>query len=91
MCDSLRFRRFCWEPEVAGGGGGGGGGLVVGKNECQLAGIRCRSGNPSRIVTNSQGDCLGSTNALHRVSSQSIGWIGKQTDGHAIFIRHDVN
>ena len=36
----------------------------------QLAGILCRSGNPSRIVPNSQGDCLGSTNALHRVWSQ---------------------
>ena len=37
----------------------------------QLAGILCRSGDPSRIVPNSQGDCLRSTNALHRVWSQS--------------------
>ena len=37
------------------------------KNVCQLAGILRRSGDPSRIVPNSQGDCLGSTNALHRV------------------------
>ena len=27
------------------------------QNECQLAGILCRSGDPSRIVPNSQGDC----------------------------------
>ena len=27
-------------------------------------------GDPSRIASNSQGDCLGSTNALHRVWSQ---------------------
>ena len=48
----------------------------VGKNECQLAGIQCRSVDPSRIVSNSQGDCLGSTNALHRVWSQWMdGWI----------------
>ena len=40
------------------------------KNECQLAGILCRSGDLSRIVPNSQGDCFGSTNALHRVWSQ---------------------
>ena len=40
------------------------------QNECQLAGILCWSGDPSRIVPNSQGDCLGSTNALHRVWSQ---------------------
>ena len=42
----------------------------VGKNECQNSGIPCRSGDPSRIVSNSQGDCSGSTNALHRVWSQ---------------------
>ena len=30
-----------------------------------------QSGNPSRIVLNSQEDCLSSTNALHRVWSQS--------------------
>ena len=43
------------------------------QNECQLAGIGilCRSGDPSRIVSNSQGDCLSSTNALQRVWSQS--------------------
>ena len=46
----------------------------VGKNECQLAGILCRSGDPSMIVPNSQGDCLGSTNALHRVWSQWMEW-----------------
>ena len=39
------------------------------QNECQLAGILCRGGDPSRIVSNNQGDCLGSTNALHRVWS----------------------
>ena len=33
----------------------------------------CRSGDPSRIVPNSQGDCQGSTNALHRVCPD--GWI----------------
>ena len=45
------------------------------QNECQLAGILCRSGDPPRIVPNSQGDCLGSTNALHRVLSQWMdGW-----------------
>ena len=42
----------------------------VGKNECHLAGILCRSGDPSRIVPNSQWDCWGSTNALQRVWSQ---------------------
>ena len=42
------------------------------QNECQLAGILCRSGDPSRIVSNSQGDCLGSTNALHRAWSQRM-------------------
>ena len=42
----------------------------VGKNECQLAGILCQSGDLSRIVPNSQGDCFGSTNALHRLWSQ---------------------
>ena len=40
------------------------------QNEIQLAGILCPSGDPSRIVPNSQGDRLGSTNALHRVWSQ---------------------
>ena len=40
-------------------------------NECQHAGILCRSGDPSRIVPNRQGDCLSSTNALDRVWSQS--------------------
>uniref|UniRef100_A0A8C4WQ26 Uncharacterized protein n=1 Tax=Eptatretus burgeri TaxID=7764 RepID=A0A8C4WQ26_EPTBU len=44
---------------------------------CQLAGILCRRGDPSRIVPNRQGDCLGSTNALHRVWSQWMdGWEG---------------
>ena len=42
----------------------------VGKMSTSLPGILCWSGNPSRIVPNSQGDCLGSTNALHRVWSQ---------------------
>ena len=37
----------------------------VGKNECQLSAILCRSGDPSRIVPNRQGECVGSTNALH--------------------------
>ena len=47
----------------------------VGKNECQLAGILCRSGDPSRIVSNSPRDCSGGTNALHRVWSQWMdGW-----------------
>jgi len=36
------------------------------QNECQLAGILCWSGDLSRIVPNSQGDCLNRTNALHR-------------------------
>ena len=42
------------------------------QNECQLDGILCRSGDLSRIVPDSQGDCLGSTNALHRVWSQRM-------------------
>ena len=42
----------------------------VGKNKYQHAGILCRSSDPSRIVSNSQGDYLGSTNALHRMWSQ---------------------
>ena len=42
------------------------------QNECQLAGILCQNGDPSRIMPNSQGDCLSSTNALHRVWSQSL-------------------
>ena len=42
----------------------------VGKNEYQPAGILCRSGDPSRIVPNSPRNCLGSTDALHRVWSQ---------------------
>ena len=33
--------------------------------------VYCLIGDPSRIVPNSQGDCLSSTNALHRVWSQS--------------------
>ena len=41
------------------------------QNECQLAGTLCRSGDLSRVVPNSQGDCLGSTNTLYRVWSQS--------------------
>jgi len=40
------------------------------QNECQLADILCRSGDLSRIVPNSQGDCLGSAKALHSVRSQ---------------------
>ena len=45
------------------------------QNECQHAGIVYRSRDPSRIVPNSQGDCLVSTNALHRVWSQWMdGW-----------------
>ena len=35
-----------------------------------VSGILCQSGDPSRIVPNSQGDCLSSTNVLHRVWSQ---------------------
>ena len=34
----------------------------------------CRSGDLSRIGPNSPGDCLGSTNALHRVWLQWIFW-----------------
>ena len=48
----------------------------VRKNECQLAGLLCWSRDPSRIVPNSPGDCLGSTNALHKVWSQWMdGWM----------------
>ena len=43
----------------------------VGKMSTSMLGILCRSGDPSRIVSNSQGDCFGSTNTLHRVWSQS--------------------
>ena len=40
----------------------------VGKmSASMLAGILCRSGDLSRIVSNSPGDCFGSTNALHKV------------------------
>ena len=42
----------------------------AGKNEYQLARILCRSGDPSRIMPDSPGNCLGSTNALHRECSQ---------------------
>ena len=42
------------------------------QNECEHAGLLCRSGDPSRIVPNSPGDCSGSTNGLHRVWSQWI-------------------
>ena len=46
------------------------------QNECQLADILCRSGDLSRIVPNSQGNCLGSTKALHSVRSQWMnGWM----------------
>ena len=51
----------------------------VGKNECQLAGILCWSGYLSRIVPISQGDCLGSINALHSVWSQ---WMDGWMDGY---------
>ena len=37
-------------------------GKMSAKNECQLAGVLCRSCDPSRIVPSSQGDRLGSTN-----------------------------
>ena len=37
-----------------------------------LVGILCRSGDPSGIVPNSQGDYLGSTNALHRIWSHLL-------------------
>uniref|UniRef100_A0A8C4QDD5 Myb-like domain-containing protein n=1 Tax=Eptatretus burgeri TaxID=7764 RepID=A0A8C4QDD5_EPTBU len=49
------------------------------QNECQLADILCRSGDPSRIMPNSQGDSFGSTNAVHRVpmhTSGPNGWNG---------------
>ena len=36
----------------------------VGKNEYQLVDILCWSGDLSRIMPNSPGDCLGSINAL---------------------------
>ena len=42
----------------------------VGKMSASML-VYCRSGDPSRIVPNRQGDCLSSTNALHRVWSQS--------------------
>ena len=46
------------------------------QNKYQLAGILCLSGDLSRIVPNSPGNCLGSTNALHRVWSWWLdGWI----------------
>ena len=50
----------------------------AGKNECQHAGVLSRSGDPSRIVPNSQGDCLSSTNTLHRVWSR---WMDGSMDG----------
>ena len=42
----------------------------VSKDEYQHAGRLCWSGGPSMIVSNSQGDYFGSTNALHRVWSR---------------------
>ena len=57
----------------------------VGKNECQNAGTLWRSGDPSRIVPNSQGDCLGSTNALHKIWSQWMdGWNEPWTGCHSV-------
>ena len=53
------------------------------QNECQLAGILCRSGDPSKIVPNSPGDCLGSTNALHRVWCQ---WMDRWFVGLSRFV-----
>ena len=54
----------------------------VGKTSTSLLGrsnhlsILRRSGDPSRIVPNSQGDCFGSSNALHRVWSRWMdGWM----------------
>ena len=41
----------------------------VGKMSASMLLYR-RSGDPSRIVSNSQGDCLGSTDALYRIWSQ---------------------
>ena len=49
----------------------------VGKMSTSFAGILCQSGGPSRIVPNSPGDCLSSTNALCRVWSQ---WMDGVTD-----------
>ena len=42
----------------------------VGKNEYQLDGILYWSGDPSRIVPNSPGDCFGITDTLYTVWSQ---------------------
>ena len=53
----------------------------VGKMSISLLGwpshssILRQSGDLSRIVLNSEGDCFGSTNALYRVWSQWTGWI----------------
>ena len=55
------------------------------QNEYQHVGILCRSGDPSRIVPNSQGDCFGNTNALHRVWSQ---WMVKQLECLSILRNH---
>ena len=41
----------------------------VGKMSASML-VYCWSGDPSRIVSNSQGVCFGSTNALHRVWSR---------------------
>ena len=43
----------------------------VGKMSASML-VYCRSDDPSRIVPNSQGDCLSNTNALYRVWSQSL-------------------
>ena len=43
---------------------------VVSKMSASFPSILCWSGHLSRIVPNSQGDCFGSTNALHRVWSR---------------------
>ena len=45
----------------------------------KMSASMCRSGDLSRIVSNSQGDCLGSTNALHIVWPQwNDGWFGNE-------------
>ena len=55
------------------------------QNEYQLACVLRRSCDPPRIVPNSQGDCLGSTNALHRV------WHGSQTPWNSLnFLENEI-
>ena len=45
------------------------------QNECQHAGILCRSGDPSTIGPNSQGDCLGSTVPTFCIEYGPDGWM----------------